>query len=146
MSTLGQAVWTTHGITRDHVNPFPSLADLGYVGYVVPAAAGLLLFPQAAQRLATRLRTVLDALVIALAILFVSWATVLGSVYKAGGQTWLARLTGLSYPIVDVVMASLVLALGMRRSSGQRLPWLVLGSGLIVLAVTGSTPGRRRVS
>ena len=134
---LGQAAWATYGITRDHVYPFPSLADLGYLSYVVPAVAALLLFPQAVERTTSRLRTALDALVIALAILFVSWATVLGSVYNAGGPL-LTRLTGLGYPVVDVLVSSLVLTLGMRRPAGQRLPWLVLGSGLVILTLTDS--------
>jgi PAS domain S-box-containing protein len=82
--------------------------------------------------------TVLDALAIALAVLFVSWGTVLGSVYQAGGADVLTRVTSLGYPIVDVLIASLVLALGMRRPAGQRLTWAVLGGGLVTLAVTDS--------
>jgi PAS domain S-box-containing protein len=136
--TLGQVVYTTYGFTRDHVYPFPSLADIGYLGFAVPAAAGLLLFPRTGLRRASRVHTVLDALAIALAVLFVSWGTVLGSVYQAGGADVLTRVTSLGYPIVDVLIASLVLALGMRRPAGQRLTWAVLGGGLVTLAVTDS--------
>jgi PAS domain S-box-containing protein len=135
---VGQAIWTTYGLTRDHRYPFPSLADVGYLGYAVPAAAGLLLFSRAGLHRVSKMRTMLDALVIALAILFVSWATVLGSVYQAGGVDWLTKFTSLAYPAVDVLMASLVLALGMRRPAGQRLMWAVLGGGLVTLAVTDS--------
>lgn len=134
----GMALYAMYGVTRDHVYPYPSVADLGFIGYAVPAAVALFLFPQTTQRQLSRLRPLQDALVIAVAILFISWATVLGLVYKAGGETLLARLTGLGYPIADVVIASLVLALGMHRPMGQRLPWVVLGGGLVILAVTDS--------
>ena len=136
---LAQTIWTFYGLSRDHQYPFPSLADLGYIGYAVPAAAALFLFPRMGERGASRLRPLLDAVVIAVAVLFTSWATVLGIVYEAGGESMRARLAGLGYPIADVLMVSLVLALGMRRPSGQRLPWAVLGGGLVVLAVTDST-------
>lgn len=136
---LAMAVFATYGVSRDHVYPFPSLADAGFVGYAIPAAAALFCFPQPARRMTTRLRTVLDALVIALAILFVSWVTVLGEVVEAGGADRLTFLTSIGYPVVDVFMLSLVLTLGMRRPVGQRMPWLLLGGGLVILAVTDST-------
>ncbi len=136
---LAQTIWTGFGLARDHVYPFPSPADLGYIGYALPAAAALFLFPRLDEPGSSRLRPLLDAVVIAVAVLFTSWATVLGIVYEAGGATPLARLAGLGYPIADVLMLSLVLALGMRRPSGQRLPWAMLGGGLVILAVTDST-------
>lgn len=135
---LGQSAWTYYGITRDNVYPFPSVADIGYLGFVVPAAVALFSFPRPAAPRATWLRPLLDALVIASAILFISWTTVLGTVFQAGGSSLLSRMVGIGYPIVDVVMASLVLALGMRRLPGERLPWLFLGGGLVVLAITDS--------
>lgn len=134
---LGMATYAWYGIARDHVYPFPSVADLGFIGYALPAAVALFMFPRQRQRSSSRLRIGVDALVIALAILFVSWDTVLRSVYTADGPL-LTRLTAIGYPVVDVVVASLVLTLGMRRPAGQRMPWLFLGGGLVVLSVTDS--------
>ncbi|UVJ40431.1 response regulator [Arthrobacter sp. CJ23] len=135
---VGMTIWTYYGLTQDHVYPYPSLADAGFVGYGVPAAIALFLFPRPRTSRVTSLRTVLDAAVIATAVLFMSWATVLGPVYKAEGQDVLTHLTGLAYPVVDVVMVSVVLVLTMRKQPGERLPWLCLGGGLLVLAVTDS--------
>ena len=42
MSAITLETW--YGLTRNHLYPFPSLADLGFVGYAVPAVAALLLF------------------------------------------------------------------------------------------------------
>jgi two-component system sensor histidine kinase/response regulator len=131
-------LWTVYGLARAHVYPFPSLADLGYIGYSVPAAVGLLLFPRSSLRPGVRLSEMLDAGVIAGSVLFVSWATVLGPMVNAGGSG-LARLVGLGYPVADIIVASIVLALGMRVPPGQRRSWLLLGGGLVLLALTDST-------
>lgn len=134
----GMSMWTYYGITLDYQYPFPSPADLGFLGYAIPAAIGLFLFPRTPSPLVARLRVVLDALVIASSILFVSWVSVLGPLHQAGITHSLSQITGLAYPVVDVVMASLVLSLGMRSLPGDRLPWLCLGGGLLVLAITDS--------
>ena len=130
-------LWTWYGLTRDHVYPFPSPADLGFVGYAVPTVAALLLFPRSSLRRASRLRELLDAAVIAGSVLFVSWATVLGPLYQSGG-TGHTRLVGLAYPMADIALASMVLVLGMRVPAEQRRPWLLLGGGLVLLTVTDS--------
>ncbi len=135
--TGAHMMWTWYGLTRDHVYPFPSVADLGYIGYGLPAAAALLLFPRSTRRAFSTLRIVLDAMVIAGSLLFISWGTVLGPLFAAGGSG-LTRAASLGYPIVDVVVASLVLTLGMRVPPGARQIWLRLGSGLLLLALTDS--------
>ena len=134
---MAMTLWTWYGSTRDHVYPFPSLADLGFVGYAVPAVAALLLFPRSSLRRASRLRELLDSAVIAGSVLFVSWATVLGPLYQSGG-TGLTRLVGLAYPVVDIAVVSVVLVVGMRVPPEQRRPWLLFGGGLVLLTVTDS--------
>lgn len=130
-------LWFWFGVTRGHVYPFPSVADLGFIGYAVPAAAALMAFPREPQLAVSWFRGLLDALVIASSVLFVSWATVLGPVVESGG-TGLAHLTSLAYPIADVLIVSVVMVLGLRRPAHARLPWLLLGGGLLVLSVTDS--------
>ena len=52
-------------------------------------------------------------------------------------------MTGLAYPLLEITIAAVVLGLGIGQPSGQRLYWLVLGAGLITLAVTDSIYVRR---
>jgi two-component system sensor histidine kinase/response regulator len=139
------AVWATAqgalsilGIVTDHQYPFPSLVDVGFLGYSIPAVIALFSFQGGRSSGVALLRTVLDASVIASATLFVSWIIVLGPLYRTDSQSTLARITGLAYPILDVVITSLVLVLAMRRLPGQRQSWLILGSGLLVLTITDS--------
>jgi PAS domain S-box-containing protein len=135
--SAAQLLWTFYGLTRDQVYPFPSLADAGYIGYAIPAIAGLLLFPRTAERGVSRFRVVLDGLVIAASVLVISWVLVLQSVAHTG-VTGLVAVVSFGYPIADVVVGSLVLALGMRVPAGARRPWLLLGAGLIALTTTDS--------
>lgn len=134
----GMLVWTYFGLANNHVYPFPSLADALFLAYSVPAAIALFSFkrPGGTTRVGL-VRTALDAAVIAGSVLVVSWYTALGQAFSAEGDL-LTRLTTMGYPVVDVVMTSLVLALGMRRQPGERLPWLCFGGGLLVLTVTDS--------
>ena len=135
----GNAIWTVYGLTRDHVYPFPSVADLGFVGFGPIAAVALLCFPRAGTLRVSPVRAGLDALLIAASVLFISWALVLGNVYHTTAASLLSQATAMAYPIADVAVGSLVLALGMRRPAGSRLPWLLLGGGLVTLALTDST-------
>ncbi|WP_255482318.1 response regulator [Pseudarthrobacter sp. NBSH8] len=135
----GMAVWTYLGLTNDHVYPFPSLADALFLAHSVPAALALFSFrrPGGTTR-AGLARTVLDAAVIAGSVLVVSWYTALGPAFSAEGDL-LTRLTSMGYPVMDMVITSLVLALGMRRQPGERLPWMCFGGGLLLLTITDST-------
>ncbi|MGH9281933.1 MAG: putative bifunctional diguanylate cyclase/phosphodiesterase, partial [Acidimicrobiales bacterium] len=80
-----------------------------------------------------RLRTLLDGLLIAASVLFVSWALVLEDLYRSSADGRF-RILGLAYPIGDVVLASLLLVAAGRVRPGARLPWRLLGSGLGLLA------------
>ncbi|GAA1763370.1 hypothetical protein GCM10009712_10000 [Pseudarthrobacter sulfonivorans] len=135
----GMAVWTYFGLANNHAYPFPSLADAGFVGYSVPAAIALFSFrrPGGTTRVGL-LRSALDAAVIAGSVLAVSWYVALGPAISSAGDL-LTRLTTMAYPVVDVIITSLVLVLGMRRQPGERLPWLCFGGGLLVLTITDST-------
>ncbi|QHK22476.1 response regulator [Pseudarthrobacter psychrotolerans] len=134
----GQAIWTYFGLTNDHAYPFPSLADALFISYSVPAVVALFSFkrPGGTTRVGL-LRSVLDAAVIAGSVLAISWYMALGPAISSAGDL-LTRLTTMAYPVVDVIITSLVLALGMRRQPGERLPWLCFGGGLLVLTVTDS--------
>ncbi len=78
----GQFVWCDYDLVRRVTVPFPSLADAGYLAAVPLFIAGLLTFPSVARRLASRLRTLLDAAMIAGSLLFFSWALVLARPFE----------------------------------------------------------------
>ena len=135
----GQGIWTFFGLTNNNQYPFPSIADVLFLAYSVPAAAALFSFkrPDGTTKVGG-FRAALDASVIAGSVLAISWYTALGPALSSDGDV-LTVLVSAAYPVVDVVMTSLVLVLAMRRQPGERLPWLCFGTGLLALTITDST-------
>ncbi len=134
------SAWTWYEIVLGRDVPFPSIADIGYLGFVPLAAAGLLAFPNVPTRLSSRVRAVLDGLLIASALLFMSWMLVLGPLYKAGGDPFPLTI-GLAYPLGDVVILTLLLFASRHKSqtaSFGRASRLLLFAGLFAFAVSDS--------
>ncbi len=136
---LGQSVWDWYQVVRDIQVPFPSLADAGYLLAVPLAIAGVLSLPVANERARTHVRTVLEGLMIAAALLVISWNTTLGAVYKAGADSPLAMVLSLLYPISDVVIMTMVLVRVGRVAHRGRAPLLLIAGGLAAAAVADSS-------
>jgi diguanylate cyclase (GGDEF)-like protein/PAS domain S-box-containing protein len=133
----GEAAWSYFEIIRGQQVPFPSLADAGYLAAVPFAVAGIALFP-GRLRLASRVTFALDGGIMAGALLLISWATVLGTVYRAGSDTPLSAVIGLAYPISDVVVAAMALLLVGRTPSSTRLALALVAAGLIANLLSDS--------
>lgn len=132
-SVVGLAIYPYEELLLGHSPPFPSWADLSYLAAAPLAAAGVFSFP-AAPRGTSRLRTVLDGLIVGSSLLFVSWVTVLGPLYEAHGQSGWAKAAALTYPLTDVVVASIAVTAAARSRPGGRAPMALLSGGLIALA------------
>lgn len=138
---LGQAAWTYQEVLL-HLNPanlFPSFPDLGYLLSVPFAIVGLLSLPGAATTNDARLRTALDGMLIAGALLFISWDVVLGPVYASSSTSTFAQVVGLAYPISDIAMVTIALLTLSRLLVGQRLPLVLLAFGVLLNAVADSS-------
>src|SRR5256885_11032342 len=70
---LGQAIWSYDELILGQQTPFPSFADLGFLGAVPLAVAGVLFFPWVPSRATSFLRTILDALLVAGAPFIINW-------------------------------------------------------------------------
>jgi diguanylate cyclase len=134
--SAGEMVWATYEIALRQEVPFPSLADVGFLGLVPLAIAGIAALT--AMTYSATARTLLDGLVIAGALLYVSWATVLGPTVRASDQPLASWIVSLAYPIADVVMASMVLILLSQVDRQRWVPLGLLGVGILALAVADS--------
>jgi diguanylate cyclase (GGDEF)-like protein/PAS domain S-box-containing protein len=135
---LGQAVWSWFELVAAREVPFPSLADVGFLAAIPLAAAGLLTHVAAAEHGLSQARRVLDGLMIATAVLAVSWEALLGSLFRAASGTMLEQVLALAYPVSDAVMISLVIFLLAGSRSATRAPLLLVGGGLVAIAVSDS--------
>ena len=117
---IGEAIWTWIETVQRHEVPFPSAADVGYLGMVPFTAAGLLMVPVAHQSTANRVRSIVDGLMIAASLVLVSWIFVLHPLLQQGSGSWLGRSVLLAYPVSDVVLITVVLyMLALLRRGGR---------------------------
>ena len=128
---LGEVAWSYFELLRGQAVPFPSLADVGFLAAVPLASIGILAFPAAPDRTSPLIRTILDGLILAGSLFLVSWATVLGAVFRTSGGDVFAQLIAIAYPAGDVLIGTVALTLARRAPREQRLPFLLLAGGMV---------------
>lgn len=131
---LGQAVWTVFEDVLAVDTPFPSLADVGYLGFPLFGALGLALLPER-QGLGDRRRRVLDALVVTTSVGLLSWFGVLRRVVDADTGGTAALVVSLAYPVTDVVLVS-VAVIAAAQSVVLRVPIALLAAGAVALSLS----------
>ena len=136
--TCGEIAWSIYEVGFGQAVPFPSAADIGFLLSVPLGIAGLLALPLAPSRVATRARSILDGSIVALSLLFVCWAFVLGPLYAASGSSPVEQLLGLAYPVGDVLTASVVIIIASRAAGPERFRFLLLLGGFLGIAVADS--------
>jgi methyl-accepting chemotaxis protein len=96
-------------------------------------------FTAAPSRLATRGEALLSGTIIALSLLFVTWALGLSKVYDQSAASPASQLIGLAYPAGDIITIT-VLVLALRRARRTELGRMfVLLGGLAAIALADST-------
>jgi two-component system, sensor histidine kinase and response regulator len=138
MGTLGQLVFASATLRGEQPAPSPVTDLVGYLGSVVPLLAALFVFPRPPERLISRFRGLLDALVITAGVVLVSERTVLAALSRTVDIGSVGGWATLTYPVADIVLCAVVLTLGMRQPPRWRLTWACLGVGLVTWAVTDS--------
>ncbi len=135
---LGGAAWGAYEIMLGHEVPFPSVADIGYLGLIPFAMLGFLLLAWPPER-AAACRTILDGLLIGLSLAALAWSTFLGPVVAASSGTALQNVIGLAYPVGDIMLlATITLAAGQRSVEHRRSLMLVAaGFGSFAVADMG---------
>ncbi|AQT80607.1 hypothetical protein B1R94_17070 [Mycolicibacterium litorale] len=107
---------------------FPFAADMVRLLLPLGTCALLLLLPVGLDRM-SRLRLLLDGLVVAGSFVIVVWTGVLEGIYSARVGDRVALATSMAYPMLDAVAVTVALLVFLRALPGQRLTL-----GLILLA------------
>jgi PAS domain S-box-containing protein len=134
----GEIVWSVYEVGLGVEVPYPSAADIGFVGAIPLAVAGILTFSHTSRGTSVGVRLWLDRAIIFLALLFVAWELGLSIVFNDPEDPLLERLIDLSYPIGDVAIGT-VLVLAIRRATDtQQGRFFLLLGGLAANAVADS--------
>ncbi len=134
----GQIVWTWFETIQGKTTPFPSVADLFYLLAIPLAVGGLLAMPSSDDDRSDRIRVVLDGVIVACSLLFVSWVTVLGPTLASGSGGWFERAIALAYPAGDVIVLTMVLIVCGRSDPAGRVAVGLAGVGFACFALADS--------
>jgi PAS domain S-box-containing protein len=135
---LGEVIWSVYEVGLGVDVPFPSAADAGFLLALPLAVAAMLAFPSAPGRITTRGQALVDGTIVALSLVFVSWALGLGKVYETSSDQPLAQLIGAAYPVGDIVIIAVLLLVMRRASPQQRGSMFLLLGGLAATSVADS--------
>ncbi|SFY18213.1 EAL domain-containing protein [Streptomyces atratus] len=123
MASAGNAVWGWYEVVLGLPVPTPSLADVFFLCFAPPAIVGLLVLAKRPVTRAGWLCLVLDSWLIGGSLLTLSWSLALAhTAHLVGAEdVSVARAAlALAYPLLDIVLVSMVLALHFRRSNVNR--------------------------
>ncbi|MEU3918274.1 EAL domain-containing protein [Streptomyces sp. NPDC029004] len=133
MASGGNAVWGWYEVVLHREVPSPSIADLFFLCFAPPAIVGLLVL---AKRPVTRAGWVclaLDAWLIGGSLLTLSWSLALAHTAHVQGESVAPAALALAYPLLDIVLVSMVLALHFRRPAANRA---AVNTAIAALALT----------
>ncbi|MEU2115965.1 EAL domain-containing protein [Streptomyces sp. NPDC016459] len=120
MAAAGNAVWGWYEVVLRAEVPDSSVADLFFLLFAPPAIVGLLVL---AKKPVTRAGWVclgLDAWLIGGSLLTLSWSLALARTAHVQDESVAQSALSLAYPLLDIVLVSMVLVLHFRRSHANR--------------------------
>ncbi|MET7272991.1 EAL domain-containing protein [Streptomyces flaveolus] len=117
MAALGNLVWGWYEVVLRQPVPSPSYADLFFLCFAPPAIVGLLVLAKRPVTKAGWICLGLDAWLIGGSLLTLAWSLALAQAAKAEGGSSVAHAAlSVAYPLLDIALISMVLALHFRRS------------------------------
>ncbi|WP_158263760.1 putative bifunctional diguanylate cyclase/phosphodiesterase [Deinococcus arcticus] len=115
--------------------PFPSVADIGFLLALALYAWGFLRFEHAALTRWDTLRLGVDVAIIMAAVGVYAWHFVLRGVLAAYAGEPLAAVIGLTYPVGDLLLLSILLLISLRGGACPGPRETLLAAGLLALIV-----------
>ncbi|WP_369212183.1 putative bifunctional diguanylate cyclase/phosphodiesterase [Streptomyces flavofungini] len=133
MAAVGNGVWGWYEVVLDRDVPSPGFADLFFLCFAPPAIIGLLVLAKRPVTKAGWGCLALDSWLIGGSLLTISWSLALAHTAQFEGQSVAHAALSLAYPLLDIALVSMVLALHFRRSSAHRA---AVNTAIGALAVT----------
>ena len=121
---LGQLIWCYIEVVLQQEVPPVSPADLFFLAFT-----GLMAFavwPSGGQQ-TDRRHTLLDAFIIGMSLLAISWATSINFIASSAGPELFGLLINLAYPCGDIVVLTIVLLSVSRRVGARSTLTMVAG-------------------
>jgi hypothetical protein len=136
--TLAEVIWAVYALILHREVSVPSWADVGYLSAIPLAVAALVVHPATRGSRTRKARSVFDGLVIATALLFLSWTLVLGPLWRSTDLSTWTGVVALAYPFGDVVVVFFIVLAIRGMTGAHRLSLWCLLAGLLVMALSDS--------
>ncbi len=134
---IAEAIYGYYVLVLHQEAPTPSWADPFYLLFYPFMAIGASLLPAAPISGAQRLKLGLDTLIVAGALLSISWFFVIGPLYFAGADSAPGLVVSLAYPVGDLALIMVLIGLALRGVRQEYRPvfvWLAASMITIVYA------------
>ena len=113
----GEVAWSVYEVFLQVTVPYPGLPDIGFLGAVPFAIAGIRSFwSEAARGTSVKWRVWFDDVIVAIALRSTAWAFGLREVWNSDSST---RLLDLAYPVSDILVGTMLI-LAIRRPTRQQ--------------------------
>ncbi|MFD7734036.1 putative bifunctional diguanylate cyclase/phosphodiesterase [Kitasatospora phosalacinea] len=133
MVAFGNGAWGWYEVVLRQPLPQDSSADYAFLLFAPLAITGLLVLAQRPRTPAGWLCLLLDGWLVAGSLFTLSWSLALGRVAAGDGDDPLKLALALGYPVLDILLVSLVVGLRFRGRDGNRA---AVHTAMIGLALT----------
>jgi PAS domain S-box-containing protein len=133
---IGAAITAVYDLVVGSPPPVPSLADAAYVAAYPLAVAAAMAVPTAPSSTTTRGRAVINAGIIASAMLFVGWSAGLGAIYHSSSESSISLWVTNTRPFADIVILSVLILAGFRATPQRRGRLILILAGFASIALS----------
>ncbi len=133
MVAAGNGVWGWYEVVLGRAVPHASIADFCFLLFAPPAVIGLLVLAKRPVTKAGWVCLALDAWLIGGSLLTLTWSLALAQTAEWDGRSTARVALSLAYPVLDIMLISMVLALHFRRSAANRA---AVNTAIAALALT----------
>jgi PAS domain S-box-containing protein len=134
-NTFGDSIWAVIEVGLRQ-NPFPSLADAGYLAFYPLFALGILLLPAVPLSSRERQKILLDAGIVVIASVLICWVFIIAPIVAPKEAVNLDFVVSAAYPIMDLVLFIALVELIFRKLSFSKTkPIFLLALGLAIVVV-----------
>jgi signal transduction histidine kinase/CheY-like chemotaxis protein len=135
-NTLGEASWAVIEIFLRQ-DPFPSVADIGYLALYPLFALGIFLLPAIPLSLRERQKILLDVAIVIVSAALVFWVFLIAPIVAASEAIDLSLFFSAAYPIMDLILFFALIQLLFRKlDSLGGYPALLLALSMILFLAT----------
>ena len=129
---VGQSAWTYFESIRGVEVPFPSLADIGFLGtYILLIPGVLMLF--GSLNVAGRLRQLLDSAIVAGSVGVLSWSFLVQKLWHTSDASLIGKIISITYPLGDIaaLFGAIILISNARQKKDLRRSLNFLAVGIL---------------